>query len=116
MSQWKPCKRRNFIRKLKRLGFEGAFSGTRHQFMTYKQHRLTIPANAEYSIPQLRMMIREVETIIDRKITSDEWNNLQWITLVNRYRPKKQDFPQRKLTSPSRGSGVKKPNQPKRNN
>lgn len=76
MSRWTPCKRLLFIRRLRQLGLDGPFSGTRHQFMVYEQHRLTIPSNAEYSVPQLRMMIREVEGIIGRKITVDEWNRL----------------------------------------
>ena len=76
MSQWTPCKRRDFINRLRELGFDGPFSGTKHQFMVYKQHRLAIPSNTEYSIPQLKMMIREVENIIGREITADEWNSL----------------------------------------
>jgi len=76
MSRWAPCKRRDFIRRLRKLGFDGPYSGTRHQFMIYEQHRLAIPSNAEYSVPQLRMMIREVEAIIDREITVDEWDKL----------------------------------------
>ena len=76
MSRWAPCKRRNFIRRLREIGFDGPFSGTRHQFMLYGQHRLAIPSDAEYSVPQLRMMIREVEGIIGRKITAEEWNRL----------------------------------------
>ena len=76
MSPWKPCKRRDFIRCLRKLGFEGPYSGTRHQFMVYGQHRLAIPSNAEYSVPQLRMMIREVEEILNREIKVNEWNNL----------------------------------------
>lgn len=68
MSRLIPCKRRDFIKKLRKLGFEKLQSGTRHEFMVYQQHRLTIPSNSEYSIPQLRMMIREVETIIARQI------------------------------------------------
>lgn len=76
MSRWAPCKRRDFIRRLRAIGFDGPFSGTRHQFMVYEQHRLAIPSNAEYCVPQLRMMIREVEEIIGRKITTDEWNRL----------------------------------------
>ena len=44
--------------------------------MVSSQHRLAIPSNAEYSVPQLRMMIREVEEIIGRKITVEEWNRL----------------------------------------
>jgi len=77
MSQWHPCKRRLFIERLRKLGFEGPYSGTRHKFMVYKNHRLSIPSNPEYSIPQLKMMINEVESIIDRNITSDEWYNLK---------------------------------------
>ena len=76
MSQWRPCKRRLFIKRLWNLGFDGPYAGTRHQFMVYKNHRLSIPSNPEYSVPQLRIMINEVESIIDRNITSDEWNNL----------------------------------------
>ena len=76
MSRWAPCKRRDFIRRLQEIGFDGPFSGTRHQFMVYEQHRLAIPSNAEYSVPQLRMMIREVEDIIDHQITADEWSRL----------------------------------------
>ncbi|MFB3075967.1 MAG: type II toxin-antitoxin system HicA family toxin, partial [Candidatus Methylomirabilales bacterium] len=76
MSRWTPCKRRVFIKRLRNLGFEGPFSGTRHQFMTYEQHRLTIPSNVEYSVPQLRMMLREAEGILDCSITVEAWNQL----------------------------------------
>lgn len=76
MSQWKPCKRRDFIRRLRKLGFEGLYSGTRHQFMVYGKRRLAIPSNAEYSVPQLRMMIREVEEILNCEINADGWNKL----------------------------------------
>ncbi|MEH2284655.1 MAG: hypothetical protein V7K90_25590 [Nostoc sp.] len=64
------------MKKLRRIGFEGTYSGTRHQFMVYGQHRLTIPSNDEYSVPQLRMMIGEVEVILEREMTLDEWNSL----------------------------------------
>ncbi len=76
MSRWTPCKRRDFIRRLRQLGFDGPFTGTRHQFMVYKKHRLTIPSNSEYSVPQLRMMIHEAEEILGREITLVEWNKL----------------------------------------
>jgi hypothetical protein len=76
VSQWKPCKRRDFIKKLRKLGFEGPYSGTRHQFIVFGKYRLVIPSNAEYSVPQLRMMIREVEEILDRKINVNEWDKL----------------------------------------
>ena len=59
------------------LGFEGPFSGTRHQFMVYQQHRLATPSNTEYSVPQLRMMTREVEQIMGREISAEDWNRLR---------------------------------------
>ena len=40
MSQWRRCKRRLFIKRLRKLGSEGPYSGTRHQFMILKNHRL----------------------------------------------------------------------------
>lgn len=76
MSRWTPCKRRSFIKKLLRLGFEGPYSGSRHQFMIHKNHRLAIPSNDEYSVPQLKMMIQEIEEILERKIEVEKWNLL----------------------------------------
>ncbi len=76
MSQWKPCERRLFIKKLCKIGFEGPYSGTRHQFMIYDKQRLSVPSNAEYSVPQLKMMIHEIESIIERNLSADDWNNL----------------------------------------
>ena len=76
MSTLKPCKRRDFIRKLKKLGFKGPYSGTRHQFMIFNQYRLAIPSNKEYSIPQLKMIIHEVEEILEKSISVDSWNRL----------------------------------------
>ncbi len=73
MNRWTPCKRRDFIRRLRKLGFEGPYSGTRHQFMTYQNHRLSIPSNSEYSVPQLRFMIREIGAILEREITMSDW-------------------------------------------
>ena len=76
MAGWRPLKRRDFIRKLRALGFDGPFSGTRHQFMIFNQHRQTIPTNSEYSLPQLRMLLRQVESILARPISLDEWSLL----------------------------------------
>ena len=53
MSRLNPCKRRDFIKKLRKLGFEQPRSGTKHQFMIYQQYRLTIPSNSEYSEEQI---------------------------------------------------------------
>lgn len=76
MSRLSPCKRRDFIVRLRLIGFDGPFSGTRHQFMVYDQRRLTVPSNPEYSVPQLRMLLREAAEIMGREITVDEWNEL----------------------------------------
>jgi len=76
MSRWRQCKQRDFIQRLRILGFDGPYSGTRHRFMVYQQHRLAIPSNAEYSVPQLRMMLREVEQITGRRISADDWGRL----------------------------------------
>jgi hypothetical protein len=76
MPRWTPCKRRDFIRKLRQLDFDGPYAGTRHQFMIYQQHRLAIPSNTEYSVPQLRMLISEIELIIKRELSVEEWNQL----------------------------------------
>jgi hypothetical protein len=76
MAAWRPIKRRDFIGKLRALGFDGPFSGTRHQFMTFGGHRQTIPTNSEYSLPQLRLLLRQVGSILGKIITIDEWNSL----------------------------------------
>ncbi|MBI5774084.1 MAG: type II toxin-antitoxin system HicA family toxin [Verrucomicrobia bacterium] len=76
MAGWKPIKRREFVRRLCRLGFAGPYSGTRHQFLVFGPHCQTIPSNAEYSVPQLRMLLRQVESILGRKITPEEWQAL----------------------------------------
>lgn len=76
MSPWQPCKRRLFIKRLRSLGFKGPYSGKHHHFMVYTHHRLSIPSNAELSVPQLKMMIKEVEAIIKRSISADDWNDL----------------------------------------
>lgn len=76
MPKWTPCKRKNFVRRLRKMGFAGLFSGAKHQFMVWQQHRLTIPSNEEFSVPQLKMMVREVESILEREIPFKEWNEL----------------------------------------
>jgi len=45
--------------------------------MVYHEHRLAIPTNKEYSFPQMRMMLREVESILGRKVADAEWNDLR---------------------------------------
>ena len=67
MAKWAPCKRRVFIKKLSGLGFSPPEPGGRHFYMRYRTHTLAIPSNAEYSVLQLKMLLKEVEHIIGRK-------------------------------------------------
>ena len=43
MPHWGPISRRDLIRSLRALGFEGPFSGGRHQFMVRGDIVVTIP-------------------------------------------------------------------------
>jgi hypothetical protein len=73
MPSWSPCKRPLFIR---RLGFSATESGGRHAFMRYGRYTLTLPSNEEYSVPQLRMLLREVEQGTGIHITPEHWADL----------------------------------------
>ena len=76
MGKWTPCKRRDFIRKLRELGFEPPEPGGSHFYMRYGSFTFTLPNNIEYSVPQVKMLIKEVELGIKKKISLDEWQNL----------------------------------------
>ncbi len=76
MPKWTPCKRKDFIKKLRRLGFEQPESGGCHFYMRYGTYTLTLPSNKEYSVPQLKMLLKEIEDGIKRKISLNEWENL----------------------------------------
>lgn len=76
MGKWSPCKRRDFIRKLRKFGFLRPEPGGNHHYMRYGTYTLTLPSNEEYSISQLKMLLREIEDGIDRKLSLDEWEQL----------------------------------------
>jgi predicted RNA binding protein YcfA (HicA-like mRNA interferase family) len=76
MAKWKPCKRRDFIKKLKKLGFEPPEPGGRHFYMRYGTYTLTLPSNQEYSVPQIRMLLKEIEHGIGIEISNAKWGNL----------------------------------------
>jgi hypothetical protein len=57
------------------LDFVGPHRGARHEFLVHGQRRQTIPSNAEFSVPQVRVLLRQVEAILGRKISADEWNS-----------------------------------------
>jgi len=44
--------------------------------MRYGTKVLTIPSNDEYSVPQVKMMIKELDKLIGRIITLEEWEEL----------------------------------------
>jgi benzoyl-CoA reductase/2-hydroxyglutaryl-CoA dehydratase subunit BcrC/BadD/HgdB len=44
--------------------------------MTFGNHRLAIPSNKEYSVPQLKFMLKEVERIIGKRISEKNWQEL----------------------------------------
>jgi len=76
MGNWRPCKRRDFIKKLKKLGFAFPEPGGRHFYMRLGTYTLTLPSNNEYSIPQIRMLLKEVERGTGKTISAEEWDEL----------------------------------------
>lgn len=76
MARWTPCKRKDFIRKLKKLGFESPVPGGSHFYMRYETSTLTLPNNAEYSVTQTKILLKEIEIGIKRKISLEEWQEL----------------------------------------
>jgi hypothetical protein len=73
MGKWTPCKRRDFIARLRKMGFEEPEPGARHFYMRFGTFTLTLPNHSEYSVPQLKMLLREIEMGIRRKISLEEW-------------------------------------------
>ena len=76
MGRWKPCKRRDFIKKLRKLGFESPEAGGRHFYMRYGAYTFTVPSNKEYSVPQVKMLLNEIENGIKREISLKVWESL----------------------------------------
>jgi hypothetical protein len=76
MAKWTPCKRREFIRKLKAVGFKSPEPGGKHFYMRSGTFTLTLPSNMDYSIPQVKMLLKEVELGIKKKISLEEWEKL----------------------------------------
>jgi len=76
MARWAPCKRREFIKKLRGLGFGPPEPGGKHHYMRYGTYTLTLPSNREYSTPQIRMLLNEIERGTGLGITADKWQSL----------------------------------------
>ena len=76
MAKWRPCKRRDFIKKLKKLGFETPEAGGRHFYMRYGTYTFTVPSNKEYSVPQVKLLLNEIENGIKKEISLKVWESL----------------------------------------
>ena len=57
----KPLKRRELVRKLRELGFEGPYAGAKHQFMVKGGLKLRIPNphRRDISAPLLAEILRQ---------------------------------------------------------
>ena len=72
MPQFKPITRKQLIRNLKKLGFDGPYSGGKHQYLIKENMRLTIPNPHQKDIsPHLLARI-----LRQAKISKKEWENL----------------------------------------
>ena len=72
MPAFGPIKRRDLVQYFRQLGFEGPYSGGRHQFMVKGQLRLFVPNPHEGDISRslLARLLREAG------IERDAWENL----------------------------------------
>lgn len=66
-----PCSRTELVRKLKTLGFDGPFSGGKHNYMQKGSYRQTIPNPHGQSISPI--LIKEI--LKQAVISIDEWLN-----------------------------------------
>ena len=76
MARWAPCKRKIFISKLMALGSTPAEPGGRHFYMRYGEHTMTVSNNQEFSVPQLKMLLKEVEHILEKEVSLEKWQEL----------------------------------------
>ena len=72
MPAFGPIKRKDFIRYLGRLGFEGPFSGGKHQFMVKVDLVLRVPNPHQADIGRelLARLLRQA------RISREEWERL----------------------------------------
>jgi len=72
MPAFGPIKRKDLIQYLKILGFEGPFSGTKHQFMIKGNIRITLPNPHKSDIGKslLNRILKQA------KIGKEDWEKL----------------------------------------
>ena len=68
----KPISRRELIRKLKRAGLSGPFSGSRHQYMLHGKQKIFIPNPHGTEIGSKIVKI----ITVDIGISEEKWNEL----------------------------------------
>ena len=71
MAALSPCSRREFIRKLRVLGYDGPYTGGKHEYMTKKGATVTVP-NPHGSDISVGLLSRILRTA---KISHNDWNN-----------------------------------------
>jgi len=69
MPRLAPISRRELVRRLQRLGFEGPYSGGRHEFMLRGDCRLILPNphRGDISVDLLRRILRRAG------VSREEW-------------------------------------------
>jgi len=58
------------------IGFAPPQPGGSHFYMRYGTYTFTLPSNQEYSVPQVKTLLKEIEQGIKREISLDEWERL----------------------------------------
>lgn len=70
-----PCKRREFIRKLQALGYEGPFSGGKHRYMS-RSNKATKAGAQTITVPNTDLDIGLLKRILrNAKIDEDDFIN-----------------------------------------
>ena len=72
MPPFKPVKRKDLIKALREAGFEGPYTGGRHEFLVKEQLRLILPNphQGEISKDLLARILRQAN------LTREEWEKL----------------------------------------
>ena len=72
MSRFTPVSRREFLRRLKKLGFEGPRPGAKHPFMVRngRPYRIPNPHGSDISVDLLKRVLKQME------ITRTEWESV----------------------------------------
>ena len=72
MPAFGPIKRKDLIRYLRQLGFDGPYSGKKHQFMVWETRTIRIPNPHQGDIGK-ELLIRILR---QAGISRDEWESL----------------------------------------